>query len=235
MFNWVEAVRPGPSERQPRLTADLAHPKMFGAYPIAFQLQAIGDLAQRQAFVELQCCGGSVGYPVRLLIKRKGDMTFENLVKRLRCRRCGRSKPAPVYLVAGHHRTEQFGPDADGLSSSSAATGEAVIILPTLAKATLSEKRPRSDKGVSSGDSTERAGRSARSSIIAPHKHKEFVISLEDRLSAIVTQLAKQGTHRRSRRFDAQTVAFYGVMAARLVVSFREGRGGLQFWARLPH
>ncbi len=119
MIKWVEAVRPEPSERQPRLTADLAHPKMFGAYPIAFQLQAIGDLAQRQAFVELQCCGGSVGYPVRLLIKRKGDMTFENLVKRLRCRRCGRSKPAPVYLVAGHHRTEQFGPDADGLSSSS--------------------------------------------------------------------------------------------------------------------
>jgi hypothetical protein len=66
-----------------------------------------------ECVIELQCCGGSVGYPVRLLIKRRGDMTFENLVKRLRCNRCGKSKPAPVYLVAGHHRTARFGPDAD--------------------------------------------------------------------------------------------------------------------------
>jgi hypothetical protein len=51
--------------------------------------------------------------PVGLLITRKGDMTFENLIKRLRCKRCGRSHPAPVYLVAGHRRTARFGPDAD--------------------------------------------------------------------------------------------------------------------------
>jgi hypothetical protein len=63
--------------------------------------------------IELHCCGGSVGYPVQLLIKRKGDMTFKDLVKRLRCKRCGRPSPAPVYLVAGHHRTACFGPDAD--------------------------------------------------------------------------------------------------------------------------
>jgi hypothetical protein len=44
-----------------------------------------------ECVIELQCGGGSVGYPVGLLIKRKGDMTFENLVKRLRCQRCGRS------------------------------------------------------------------------------------------------------------------------------------------------
>jgi hypothetical protein len=31
----------------------------------------------------------------------------------------GRSHPAPVYLVAGHHRTARFGPDADWASSSS--------------------------------------------------------------------------------------------------------------------
>jgi hypothetical protein len=40
-------------------------------------------------------------------------MTFANLVKRLRCKRCGRFKPVPVYLVAGHHRTARFGPVAD--------------------------------------------------------------------------------------------------------------------------
>jgi hypothetical protein len=63
--------------------------------------------------IELHCCGGSVGYPVRLLIQRKGDLTFENVLKRLRCKRCGSLKSAPVYLVAGHHRTACRGPDAD--------------------------------------------------------------------------------------------------------------------------
>jgi hypothetical protein len=53
----------------------------------------------------LHCRGGSVGYPVRLLIKRQGDITFENLLGHLRCKRCRGVKPAPVYLVAGHHRT----------------------------------------------------------------------------------------------------------------------------------
>ena len=61
----------------------------------------------------LHCRGGSVGYPVRLLMKRKGDMTFESLLRRLRCKRCQAVKPAPVYLVAGHHRTARGGPDAD--------------------------------------------------------------------------------------------------------------------------
>jgi hypothetical protein len=61
----------------------------------------------------LQCRGGSVGYPVRLLMKRNGDMTFENLLRRLRCKRCRGANPAPVYLVAGHHRTARSGPTAD--------------------------------------------------------------------------------------------------------------------------
>jgi hypothetical protein len=38
---------------------------------------------------------------MRLLIKRQGDMIFENLLRRLRCKRCGAAKPAPIYLVAG--------------------------------------------------------------------------------------------------------------------------------------
>jgi hypothetical protein len=45
-------------------------------------------------------------------MQRKGDITFETLLKRLRCKRCGKSKPAPV-LVAGHHRTARYGPTAD--------------------------------------------------------------------------------------------------------------------------
>jgi hypothetical protein len=67
-----------------------------------------------ECVLEARCsCGASVEYPLRLLMKRKGDMTFESLLKRLRCKRCRRSMPAPVYLVAGHHRTARFGPDAD--------------------------------------------------------------------------------------------------------------------------
>ena len=60
-----------------------------------------------------RCRGGSVGSPVRLLIERHGDMTFENLLRRLRCKRCRAVKPAPVYIVAGHHRTASYGPDPD--------------------------------------------------------------------------------------------------------------------------
>jgi hypothetical protein len=47
----------------------------------------------------LHCRGGSVGYPVRLPIERKGDMTFENLLRRLRCKQCERLKPARPELV----------------------------------------------------------------------------------------------------------------------------------------
>jgi hypothetical protein len=79
--------------------------------PLFRKSQRLSDWPE--CVVELHCCGGSVGYPVRLLMKRKGDMTFENLLLRLRCKRCGRARPAPVYLVAGHHRTARYGPEAD--------------------------------------------------------------------------------------------------------------------------
>ncbi len=36
-----------------------------------------------ECVIKLHCCGGSVGYPVRLLIQRKDDTTFENVLKRL--------------------------------------------------------------------------------------------------------------------------------------------------------
>jgi hypothetical protein len=34
----------------------------------------------------------------------KGDRAFRSVVEHLRCGRCG-GHPAPVYLVASHHRT----------------------------------------------------------------------------------------------------------------------------------
>jgi hypothetical protein len=55
---------------------------------------------------------GTVLSAVRLLIETPGR-TFENLLGRLRCKHCRAAKPAPVYLVAGHHRTARSGPDPD--------------------------------------------------------------------------------------------------------------------------
>jgi hypothetical protein len=66
--------------------------------------------------IKLQCLhrrGGSVLNPVKLLIKRQGDMTFENLLHRMRCKRCRAAKLAPIFLVAGHHRTGCGGPNPD--------------------------------------------------------------------------------------------------------------------------
>ena len=53
--------------------------------------------------LETNCCKGAVMYPVKLLLKERGDMTFDALLARMKCRSCG-SKPAPVYLCASHHR-----------------------------------------------------------------------------------------------------------------------------------
>ena len=51
--------------------------------------------------LEVRCCKGIVLYPVRLLAEKHGNRTFKNVLRGLRCRRCGR-KPAPVFLCAGH-------------------------------------------------------------------------------------------------------------------------------------
>ena len=51
--------------------------------------------------LEVRCCKGVVIYPVRLIAEQHGDRTFAAVLARLRCSRCG-SRPAPVYLCAGH-------------------------------------------------------------------------------------------------------------------------------------
>ena len=53
--------------------------------------------------LELCCCKGTTVYPVRLLASQHGNPTFEQLLVRLRCKRC-RGKPAPVYLCAGNRQ-----------------------------------------------------------------------------------------------------------------------------------
>lgn len=50
--------------------------------------------------------------PVRLLTERHGDRLFQGVLTRLQCSAC-KGRPAPVYLVAGHHRTFLHGPPAE--------------------------------------------------------------------------------------------------------------------------
>jgi hypothetical protein len=51
--------------------------------------------------LELQCCKGVTIYPLRLMIRQRGDETFAKVLSKLRCKQCGKP-PAPVYLCAGH-------------------------------------------------------------------------------------------------------------------------------------
>jgi hypothetical protein len=44
-----------------------------------------------------------------MLLARHGERTFKEFLPRLPCKQCG-SRPAPVYLVAGFHRTKCMGP-----------------------------------------------------------------------------------------------------------------------------
>lgn len=63
--------------------------------------------------LELRCCGGrSVVYPIKLVIERHGDRTFQALLGKLRCENCGGS-PSPVHLLAGFARTFSFGAPPD--------------------------------------------------------------------------------------------------------------------------
>jgi hypothetical protein len=53
--------------------------------------------------LELTCCKGTILMPVRLLLRKHGDRTFNDLLQRLRCEKSGRH-PAPIYLCASHFR-----------------------------------------------------------------------------------------------------------------------------------
>jgi hypothetical protein len=84
----------------------------WGVRPPLFRVQhRLSDWPD--CVVDPRRCAGPASLPVRLLMQRKGDIMLEALPKRLRCERCGKSKPAPVHLVAGHHRTASYGPAAD--------------------------------------------------------------------------------------------------------------------------
>jgi hypothetical protein len=64
--------------------------------------------------LEMHCpqCGRVVFVPVQMIRARVGDVTFAELVPRLRCSKCG-GLPEPIYLLAGFHRTFCFGAPPD--------------------------------------------------------------------------------------------------------------------------
>jgi hypothetical protein len=51
--------------------------------------------------LEVVCCRGSTVLPIRMLIKHHGDLSFQDVIRRLRCTRC-RGWPNRIYLCAGH-------------------------------------------------------------------------------------------------------------------------------------
>lgn len=59
--------------------------------------------------LELRCCKGVTFYPVRLLAQRSGDLTFAQVLARLRCKKCGLKPSGPIYLCASYTRTFQGG------------------------------------------------------------------------------------------------------------------------------
>lgn len=61
--------------------------------------------------IRCPCSERMIMLPVRMLLQR-GDRTFSAVLRALRCSRC-RGGPAPVYLVNGHHRTFNHGPEPD--------------------------------------------------------------------------------------------------------------------------
>ncbi len=57
-----------------------------------------------ECFLEVRCsCERVTLVPVRLLIARRRNPSFRELVGRLRCGRCG-ARPASVYLCETHFR-----------------------------------------------------------------------------------------------------------------------------------
>jgi len=54
-------------------------------------------------WIEIQCCKGTVDYPVKLMLKWHADRTLCEAVEKLRCSRC-RGSPTQVYLNQVHNR-----------------------------------------------------------------------------------------------------------------------------------
>lgn len=63
--------------------------------------------------LEVNCrCGWSATRSIQAVVRQRGNQTFARLLPELRCGACG-TRPNPVYLVAGLHRSCVGGPQPD--------------------------------------------------------------------------------------------------------------------------
>ena len=81
-------------------------------HPPVFHLdQRLSDWPECWLELRCPCSPRTVLHPVKMLLQR-GDRPFRGVLAALRCSAC-RGKPAPVYLVAGHHREPGKGTGPD--------------------------------------------------------------------------------------------------------------------------
>ena len=82
-------------------------------HPPEFSLDhALSDWPGCMLEVRCPCSPRMTLLPARLLSNQHGDRPFRAILAALRCKDC-RGKPAPVYLVAGHHREPGKGTGPD--------------------------------------------------------------------------------------------------------------------------
>lgn len=82
-------------------------------HPPLFRLDhALSDWPECCLEVRCPCSPRVALLPVRLLVNQRGDRLFRTVLAALRCSAC-HGKPAPVHLIAGHHRSTHGGPPAD--------------------------------------------------------------------------------------------------------------------------
>lgn len=79
-------------------------------HPPAFAItHRLSDWPDCSIEVRCGCTGRMVMISVKLALRQGRDRIFQEFVAALRCRNRG-AKPAPVYLVVGHHREWCGGP-----------------------------------------------------------------------------------------------------------------------------
>jgi hypothetical protein len=106
LLTWAQSARRGslgqanaPMFSALNVESSLCSVYVLGMHPPPFRVSHhLSDWPDCR--LELNYCRGQVIFPVRLLMTRHGDPSFQTLLRRLRCERCKRP-PAPVYLCAG--------------------------------------------------------------------------------------------------------------------------------------
>ena len=93
------------------------HPGAFSSeralHPPAFSLDhALSDWPHCILKVRCPCSPQVTLLPARFLSEQHGNRPFKAILAALRCQSC-RGKPAPVYLVAEHHREPGKGTGPD--------------------------------------------------------------------------------------------------------------------------